>query len=295
MAEAGDLVLSDVHRDVVATRVVKNVTTSRFPFQFPDQTAVDYDDDGDAIVYRREQCLFLIEHAMATPFSDVGQQVWHGALLLADLLLNMKDRLGEIVVLELGGGVGLATLAAALHAKTVICTDIGDDLLEMCCRNVDNNLAALGDLVQASVLVRKLDWLEPTPPQDGNNKWSQQDLTLLSHTNIIMAADVIYDDDITDAFFSCLTYLYSDVFTTQSPLVYVALEKRINFTLEHLAAVSPAHQHFMQCITRHHMTQHGSSIKFTANQIPLQNITHCFNYDRSDHMEVWELRITKCS
>jgi len=36
---------------------------------------------------------------------------------------------------------------------------------------------------------------------------------------------VVYDDVITDAFFSCLTYLYSEVFTTQ-PLVYVALEKR---------------------------------------------------------------------
>ena len=122
---------------------------------------------------------------------------------------------------------------------------------------------------------------------------------------------VVYDDDITDAFFSCLTYLYSEVFKTQPPLVYVALEKRcvymcvcvcvcvcaqiyplytdiiscrVNFTLEHLAAVSPAHQHFMQCITRHHTTQYGSSIKFTANQIPLQNIAQCFSYDRSDHM-----------
>jgi len=31
-------------------------------------------------------------------------------------------RLAGAVVLELGGGVGLATLAAALHAKIVICT-----------------------------------------------------------------------------------------------------------------------------------------------------------------------------
>lgn len=76
MAEAGDVVLSDVHRDVMTTRAVKvtfvlyyqlliylcvpqSVTTSKFPFQFPDQTTV-YDDDGDMIVYRKEQCLFLI-------------------------------------------------------------------------------------------------------------------------------------------------------------------------------------------------------------------------------------------
>ena len=34
---------------------------------------------------------------------------------------------------------------------TPLLADIGDDLLEMCCRNVDNNLAALGDLVQGVV------------------------------------------------------------------------------------------------------------------------------------------------
>jgi len=31
-------------------------------------------------------------------------------------------RLSSAIVLELGGGVGLTSLAAALHAKTVICT-----------------------------------------------------------------------------------------------------------------------------------------------------------------------------
>jgi len=74
--------------------------------------------------------------------------------------------LAGAVILELGGGVGLATLAAALHAKVVICTgkvgvatqashsslvDTGDNLLELCCRNIDNNLATLGDLVQGVV------------------------------------------------------------------------------------------------------------------------------------------------
>lgn len=120
---------------------------------------------------------------------------------------------------------------------------------------------------------------------------------------------VVYDDDITDAFFSCLTFLFSEVFTTHQPVVYVAVEKRwvmgllnavahvcsystfssyrINFTLEDLAAVSPAHQYFMQCITRHHMTQRGGVVKFTASEIPLQTITQCFNYDRNDHMVRW--------
>ena len=36
---------------------------------------------------------------------------------------------------------------------------------------------------------------------------------------------VVYDDVITDAFFSCLTHLYTEVFTRRPPL-YIALEKR---------------------------------------------------------------------
>lgn len=42
---------------------------------------------------------------------------------------------------------------------------------------------------------------------------------------VILITIVIYDDDITDAFFSCLTHLYSEVFSKQ-PIVHIALEKR---------------------------------------------------------------------
>lgn len=111
---------------------------------------------------------------------------------------------------------------------------------------------------------------------------------------------VIYDNDITDAFFSCLTHLYTGVFT-KLPSLYIALEKRcvqfvcgvvgvatleyrINFTVEHLAAVSPAHQYFIQHLARVHLSQSGHRIRFTANQIAVNNITQCFQYTRNDQM-----------
>ena len=81
-AAAADVVLSDVHCEVVTTKhsevchgsiselfiqpcvFLKNVATSRFPFQLPfpfcNNSVPDHDDDGDIVVERRQQHLFVI-------------------------------------------------------------------------------------------------------------------------------------------------------------------------------------------------------------------------------------------
>ena len=42
----------------------------------------------------------------------------------------------------------------------------------------------------ASVLVKSLDWLHPSPAKDNcEHKWSYQDLTTLSLTDYVIAAD----------------------------------------------------------------------------------------------------------
>lgn len=77
------------------------------------------------------------------------------------VLIRSCDRITGAIVLELGGGVGLSSLAAALYANTVICTgkvwagrghgfscniaDTGDKLLELCSRNIQCNIKCLGD------------------------------------------------------------------------------------------------------------------------------------------------------
>jgi predicted nicotinamide N-methyase len=53
----------------------------------------------------------------------VGRQIWRGALLLGDFVLHhgasfLQDR----TVLELGSGVGLTSIVAAMFATEVICT-----------------------------------------------------------------------------------------------------------------------------------------------------------------------------
>lgn len=52
----------------------------------------------------------------------VGLQVWRGALLLADYILHNQQQFTGQNVVELGSGVGLTGVAAAMYAKHVTCT-----------------------------------------------------------------------------------------------------------------------------------------------------------------------------
>ncbi|XP_037670659.1 methyltransferase-like protein 22 isoform X3 [Choloepus didactylus] len=150
-----------------------------------------------------------IEHTMATPLEDVGKQVWRGALLLADYILFQRDLFRGRTVLELGAGTGLASIVAATVARTVYCTDVGADLLAMCQRNIALNshlTAARGGVVK----VKELDWLKDNLCTDPEVpfSWSEEEISnMYSHTTILLAAEVFYDDDLTDALFRTLSRL----------------------------------------------------------------------------------------
>ncbi|XP_075421423.1 methyltransferase-like protein 22 isoform X3 [Ascaphus truei] len=97
----------------------------------------DYTDDEEPVYNSHD--LIRIEHTMATPLEDVGKQIWRGAFLLADYVLWKRDSFRGCTVLELGAGTGFTSIVMATVAKTVYCTDVGEDLLDMCERNVALN------------------------------------------------------------------------------------------------------------------------------------------------------------
>ncbi|KAJ4427927.1 hypothetical protein ANN_23937 [Periplaneta americana] len=66
---------------------------------------------------------FCSEHSFSTTLDLVGRQIWRGALLLGDFVLHYgSSLLRDCTVLELGSGVGLTSIVAAMFAKEVICT-----------------------------------------------------------------------------------------------------------------------------------------------------------------------------
>ena len=67
-------------------------------------------------------CFFVSEHQNATTLDLVGEQVWRGALFLADFILHYSDIFRGKHVLEVASGVGLTSVVAAMLATKVTVT-----------------------------------------------------------------------------------------------------------------------------------------------------------------------------
>uniref|UniRef100_A0A8D1V7F7 Methyltransferase-like protein 22 n=1 Tax=Sus scrofa TaxID=9823 RepID=A0A8D1V7F7_PIG len=242
---------------------------------------------GDEARESSARDVIKIEHTMATPLEDVGKQVWRGALLLADYILFRRDLFQGRTVLELGAGTGLTSIIAATVARTVYCTDFGADLLAMCQRNIalNSHLTATGGGV---VKVKELDWLKDdlcTDPEVPFS-WSEEDVSdLYGHTTVLLAAEVFYDDDLTDAVFKTLSRLAHRL--KNACMAVLSVEKRLNFTLRHLDVTCEAYDHFRSCLRRLEKLADGR-LRFSVEPVDASFPQHLV-YERIQQLELWKV------
>lgn len=281
------------------TSVLRTVTCPVILQQSNPEAEV-YDDDDDT---EETGCrdVLKIEHTMATPLDDVGKQVWRGALLMADYFLWQRRHLAGRTVLELGAGTGLTSVVMATTAATVYCTDVGQDLLSMCRKNV----AANSHVTRGEVKVRHLDWLQEELPlhEEGKEKgvaeeeekeeeeegrgfsWTQQEVDQLhAEGSVIVAADVCYDDQLTDGLFSTLLRLCQ---RRRHTLIYFAIERRYNFTLRHLRVSCDTYDHFRQHLEQLR-TLKDSACHFQVEMLPC-NFPQALEYERVEQLELWKV------
>nr|XP_044986112.1 methyltransferase-like protein 22 [Jaculus jaculus] len=250
-------------------------------------TEEEGDARGDGAQGSCAPSIIKIEHTMATPLEDVGKQVWRGALLLADYILFRRDLFQGCTVLELGAGTGLTSIVAATVASTVYCTDVGADLLAMCQQNItiNSHLAAPGG---GLVKVRELDWLKDdlcTDPEVPFS-WSEEDIAdLYDHTTVLLAAEVFYDDDLTDALFNTLSRLAHRLKNACTAILSV--EKRFNFTLRHLDVTCEAYDHFRASL-RALGTLAGSRLRFAVEPVEA-SFPQLLVYERIPQLELWKI------
>lgn len=185
-------------------------------------------------------------------------------------------------------------------AKTIFLTDKGDRVLDNCAKNIGLNSGGFGAGV--AVHVRELDWTEPWPPKQAqgecppNNRysWTLSEVEEAQGASLLVAADVIYSDDLTDAFFSMLEKFMSQ---GSEKVLYLALEKRYNFTLDDFDIVANGYSHFLSYLTheeddaKNSRLEHKSKPYFVGHRIDLANIPqYVLNYERGKDVEIWQIK-----
>ncbi|KAI1883984.1 hypothetical protein AGOR_G00221720 [Albula goreensis] len=246
--------------------------------------------EGEEDPGEEEECcgdVIRIEHTMATPLEDVGKQVWRGAFLLADFILSQPMLFRGATVLELGAGTGITSVVAATLAKTVYCTDVGQDLLSMCERNVTLNRHLL-DSAGGQVKVRSLDWLgdDFSTETGAEFSWTEEEVAdLHDNTTLLIGADVCYDEELTNGMFRTLYRITSNL--RHPSAVYISIEKRLNFTLRHMDISCEAYDHFRRCLDDLRDMDDGKT-KFTVEPVPAQ-FPQRFHYERIEQLELWKI------
>lgn len=248
---------------------------SKFRFRYPQEELerITADSDGDLEVPRPRRGVIELEHSEATELRLVGLQVWRGALLLADYLFFKKTEFSGQNVMELGAGVGLTSIAAGIHNPgKIFCTDVDlGCILNLIRGNVQRN----SQLLSADISVLEFDFLTPRDQQP------QELLKAIDSSDIVLAADVIYDDALTDAFISVVDFLLERGKSNGRPkTIYVALEKRYVFTLEDCDSVAPMYEYLVRQI---------ANKPWKIEHLPL-DFPQYFEYDRCPQLVLMEIR-----
>lgn len=291
--EPNEVVVSDVHvnntydgDDDDDGECTLKKTRFRFKFDFEGEP------DSDVLV---------IHHALQTSLNEVGLQVWTGCLLLAEFFLSSPKltRQKDEVWLELGAGTGLCTIIAGLSQlpppKAVICTDTGSKVLDLCRKNLRDNISILRDRgVKTEVLVTDLDFCdydldsEVTLMNAETCPTTQRELgSMLAQVSVIFAADVIFDVDVTEGLFQLLI----DAMTLGDKTLYLSLEKRVLFSIfDTSEPSSPIYDHFAGCLDGLLQMKFDNG-EFRAEKMPVE-FPHLFssNYERNEYLELWRIQ-----
>ncbi|CAM0902527.1 unnamed protein product [Alopecurus aequalis] len=273
---------------------------------------VPVDDDGDLVLDRRrrngygrrsdDEHVLTVQHGITSSLRSVGLQVWKAAMLLTDFVLHKSftsSEFHDVTAVEIGAGTGLVGLAQAQVARRIFITDRGTDILNNCLANVRLNSSTL-KFDEAKVHVRELDWKMSWPPPVGTRDasdpsskyaWSCSEIKEAEKATLLLAADVIYSDGLTDLFFDTVKQLMS---RGAKKVLYLTLEKRYNFSLDELDVVANGYKHFRSffavqdgCASLDH-----SALKpgLVGERIDLARVPQYIReYERGEDLELWKL------
>jgi predicted RNA methylase len=255
-----------------------------------------------------ENCVQLsIKHRLFTTISDVGLQLWRAAFLIVDFLVDQKAHFRTRSIVELGCGVGLVGVVVnLLNHRGAYITDINENILSLAHENLSLNASAVTSAKKSggAVSCRVLDWASEallTPsvlsdPEGSWTDWTREDIELLNSTRtLFVAADCVYDDDLTK-----LLFLTASKLMKPRDRMVIAIEKRYVSSFEsggdidaYGYAVFLRHLNRipgMSSLTYESPHYARKRVKVAADQLDHASLPQYITpYTRSNEMELWEI------
>ena len=222
--------------------------------------------------------MYISEHCVSSSVDLVGLQLWRGAFLLADYLLAEPGLVAGRNVLELAAGTGLTAVTAGMMARSVTATDVDrGDILSLLQRNGKKNALLMAGCDWG---VKEIDFFW--------DKWSEDLDTLARDSEVVLAADVVYDKDITKHFFKTLVKILSFA----PKVAFIAIEKRRRTGSEG-ALIAPNFEYFLDNIQQLHLSQPRENVilKVTSENT---NFTQFFKYSRVRELTLWKIESLLC-
>ena len=213
----------------------------------------------------------LLNHLTSSRVDDVGLQLWTGCFLLADFVIYSRNSFKDVVILELGTGVGFVAVVFKYIVSNhlgMVYTDYKDRIVNLAVENVERNshlsLQSFLPLLEsttlhcpdtqsqpASTIVGRIfDWSSDFNPRSETpttgskipeSSWTMEDRHLLQNNRtVFLAADVLYDDALTVHFFKKI----AEMMKQGDEYLVLTLEKRVNFSVHLLREVATCYDLF---------------------------------------------------
>ena len=226
---------------------------------------------------------------------EVGLQLWKASFVLCDYLLHIRRDIESLVLFEYGCGPGLVGIVCSLlTSRGIFCTDYKYDVLDLAASNLSLNK----DLLQFSsrygtdiISFRLLDWLDQLnfrELESATSSWSRMDINTLSSSEcLFLAADVVYDDELTLSLFATIKKTMR-----RNERLLLTLEKRYNFSIADLDMVATGYKTFLSqfssCQTSAgHVDSSNTCLR--GRMIPLDFPQVFHDYTRDSYLELWEI------
>ena len=199
----------------------------------------------------------------------------------------------NVRVVELGAGVGLTSLVCSLFTKRIMCTDL-ENIVKLAENNYKTNKIECSE----EILFKKIDWKNyenilnrSQSCSCSNYELDESDIAYIESSNVFLAADVVYDDELTINFLNLLCRLMSCK-TNQPKCAFIALEKRMNFEVTSLDVGSSCYDYF--CESMKELNEYSNEgIQFKTEILDLETLPkYMISYDRSEYLVIWKVTTT---